>query len=69
VVATLSEMTCYDYAVGFPDSGPWTEVFNSDASDSELKLGSLFPFSLELQLRSGRYHDMSWLHGLSLKEA
>jgi 1,4-alpha-glucan branching enzyme len=34
VVATLSETTWYDYAVGFPYSGPWTEVFNSDVYDN-----------------------------------
>jgi len=34
VVATLSETTWYDYAVGFPYPGPWTEVFNSDVYDN-----------------------------------
>jgi len=34
VVATLSESTWWDYRVGFPSSGPWVEVFNSDAYDS-----------------------------------
>ena len=34
VVATLSETTWYDYAMGFPYSGPWREVFNSDVYDN-----------------------------------
>jgi 1,4-alpha-glucan branching enzyme len=34
VVATLSETTWYDYAIGFPYPGPWTEVFNSDVYDN-----------------------------------
>ena len=34
VVATLSETTWYDYAVGFPFAGQWTEVFNSDVYDN-----------------------------------
>jgi 1,4-alpha-glucan branching enzyme len=33
VVATLSEMTWYNYAVGFPSPGRWIEVFNSDVYD------------------------------------
>ena len=34
VVATLSETTWHDYAVGFPYPGSWTEVFNSDVYDN-----------------------------------
>ena len=34
VVATLSETTWYNYAIGFPYSGPWAEVFNSDVYDN-----------------------------------
>jgi 1,4-alpha-glucan branching enzyme len=34
VVATLSETTWYDYGIGFPYSGPWVEVFNSDVYDN-----------------------------------
>jgi 1,4-alpha-glucan branching enzyme len=34
VVATLSETTWYDYAIGFPYPGPWSEVFNSDVYDN-----------------------------------
>jgi 1,4-alpha-glucan branching enzyme len=34
VVATLAESTWYNYSVGFPSSGPWTEVFNSDVYDN-----------------------------------
>ncbi|HWY21344.1 MAG TPA: alpha amylase C-terminal domain-containing protein [Candidatus Acidoferrum sp.] len=34
VVATLAETTWYNYALGFPYSGSWVEVFNSDAYDS-----------------------------------
>jgi 1,4-alpha-glucan branching enzyme len=30
VVATLSDATWYNYAIGFPYAGNWTEVFNSD---------------------------------------
>jgi 1,4-alpha-glucan branching enzyme len=34
VVATLAEATWYNYAIGFPFSGPWFEVFNSDVYDN-----------------------------------
>jgi hypothetical protein len=34
VVATLSETTWYNYSVGFPGSGAWAEVFNSDVYDN-----------------------------------
>jgi 1,4-alpha-glucan branching enzyme len=34
VVATLAETTWYNYAIGFPFSGPWVEVFNSDVYDN-----------------------------------
>jgi 1,4-alpha-glucan branching enzyme len=34
VVATLAEATWYDYAIGFPYSGLWAEVFNSDVYDN-----------------------------------
>jgi len=34
VVATLAETTWYNYAIGFPSSGPWVEVFNSDVYDN-----------------------------------
>jgi 1,4-alpha-glucan branching enzyme len=34
VVATLAEDTWYNYAVGFPYAGHWTEIFNSDAYDN-----------------------------------
>jgi 1,4-alpha-glucan branching enzyme len=34
VVATLAETTWYNYAIGFPSSGSWTEVFNSDVYDN-----------------------------------
>jgi 1,4-alpha-glucan branching enzyme len=34
VVATLSETTWYNYNVGFPGSGAWAEVFNSDVYDN-----------------------------------
>jgi 1,4-alpha-glucan branching enzyme len=34
VVATLAETTWYNYAIGFPRSGPWVEVFNSDVYDN-----------------------------------
>ena len=33
VVATLAETTWYGYSIGFPYSGPWLEVFNSDVYD------------------------------------
>jgi len=34
VVATLAESTWYNYGIGFPFSGPWREVFNSDVYDN-----------------------------------
>jgi len=34
VVATLSEDTWYNYAVGFPYGGGWKEIFNSDVYDN-----------------------------------
>jgi 1,4-alpha-glucan branching enzyme len=34
VVATLAETTWYNYAIGFPYPGSWTEVFNSDVYDN-----------------------------------
>jgi 1,4-alpha-glucan branching enzyme len=34
VVATLAESTWYNYAIGFPFPGRWTETFNSDAYDN-----------------------------------
>lgn len=34
VVATLAESTWYNYALGFPFSGPWIEIFNSDIYDN-----------------------------------
>jgi 1,4-alpha-glucan branching enzyme len=34
VVATLAETTWYTYTIGFPYSGPWLEVFNSDVYDN-----------------------------------
>jgi len=34
VVATLAETTWYNYTIGFPYSGPWVEVFNSDVYDN-----------------------------------
>jgi len=34
VVATLAETTWYNYAIGFPYSGRWVEVFNSDVYDN-----------------------------------
>ncbi len=34
VVATLSETTWYGYGIGFPYSGHWIEVFNSDYYDN-----------------------------------
>jgi len=34
IVATLAESTWYNYAVGFPSSGNWLEIFNSDVYDN-----------------------------------
>jgi 1,4-alpha-glucan branching enzyme len=34
VVGTLAEANWYNYAVGFPSAGGWTEVFNSDVYDN-----------------------------------
>jgi 1,4-alpha-glucan branching enzyme len=34
VVATLAEDTWYDYSIGFPFAGAWSEVFNSDFYDN-----------------------------------
>src|SRR5437016_3640926 len=34
VVATLAESTWFDYGIGFPASGPWREIFNSDVYDN-----------------------------------
>lgn len=34
VVANFAEATWWDYALGFPFSGQWTEVFNSDVYDN-----------------------------------
>jgi 1,4-alpha-glucan branching enzyme len=34
VVASLAETTWYNYAIGFPFSGPWQEIFNSDLYDN-----------------------------------
>jgi 1,4-alpha-glucan branching enzyme len=34
VVATFAEATWWDYALGFPFPGEWTEVFNSDVYDN-----------------------------------
>jgi 1,4-alpha-glucan branching enzyme len=34
VVATLAETTWYNYVIGFPYSGSWIEVFNSDVYDN-----------------------------------
>jgi 1,4-alpha-glucan branching enzyme len=34
VVATLADTNWYNYAVGFPYAGVWTEVFNSDVYDN-----------------------------------
>ncbi len=34
VVATLSETTWYNYAIGFPYAGHWNEIFNSDVYDN-----------------------------------
>jgi 1,4-alpha-glucan branching enzyme len=33
VVASLAETTWYNYAIGFPYPGIWTEIFNSDVYD------------------------------------
>jgi 1,4-alpha-glucan branching enzyme len=33
VVASLCEQTYYEYAIGFPRSGAWREIFNSDVYD------------------------------------
>ncbi len=33
VVVSLAEHTRYGYRIGFPQGGPWTEVFNSDVYD------------------------------------
>ena len=33
VVCSLSENTLHNYAIGFPGSGRWREVFNSDVYD------------------------------------
>jgi 1,4-alpha-glucan branching enzyme len=34
VVATLSETNWYNYAIGFPAPGQWSEIFNSDVYDN-----------------------------------
>ena len=34
VVATLAESTWWNYQLGFPDAGFWSEVFNSDVYDN-----------------------------------
>jgi 1,4-alpha-glucan branching enzyme len=34
VAATLSDMTWYNYSIGFPYSGQWREIFNSDVYDN-----------------------------------
>jgi 1,4-alpha-glucan branching enzyme len=34
VAATLAEHTWYNYWIGFPSAGHWTEVFNSDVYDN-----------------------------------
>jgi 1,4-alpha-glucan branching enzyme len=34
IVATLSESTWYNYAIGFPFAGRWAEIFNSDVYDN-----------------------------------
>ena len=34
VVASLSEFNRYNYRVGFPSGGRWSEVFNSDVFDN-----------------------------------
>ncbi|MDQ0767952.1 1,4-alpha-glucan branching enzyme [Pseudarthrobacter defluvii] len=33
VVLSLAESTLYDYSLGFPSAGQWTELFNSDYYD------------------------------------
>jgi 1,4-alpha-glucan branching enzyme len=33
VVASLNESTFYEYQLGFPGSGSWLEIFNSDIYD------------------------------------
>jgi 1,4-alpha-glucan branching enzyme len=30
----LAESTWYDYAIGFPFTGQWNEIFNSDVYDN-----------------------------------
>lgn len=35
-VASLNEATLYDYLLGFPRSGRWLEVFNSDVYDNRV---------------------------------
>ncbi|GAC1420547.1 MAG: alpha-amylase family glycosyl hydrolase [Acidobacteriaceae bacterium] len=34
IIARLSESTVWNYRIGFPHTGRWTEAFNSDAYDS-----------------------------------
>jgi len=34
VAATLSDTTWYNYSIGFPYPGHWTEVFNSDVYEN-----------------------------------
>lgn len=34
VVCSLNDKTWYNYSIGFPDSGYWKEVFNSDVYDN-----------------------------------
>jgi 1,4-alpha-glucan branching enzyme len=34
VVATLADSTWYNYQLGFPSAGHWSEIFNSDVYDS-----------------------------------
>jgi 1,4-alpha-glucan branching enzyme len=34
VAATLAETTWYNYSIGFPYPGQWTEIFNSDVYDN-----------------------------------
>jgi 1,4-alpha-glucan branching enzyme len=34
VVATLSDMTWYNYSIGFPYPGHWAEIFNSDVYEN-----------------------------------
>jgi 1,4-alpha-glucan branching enzyme len=34
VVCSLNESTWYDYDIGFPQSGRWLEIFNSDVYDN-----------------------------------